>query len=68
MFNSDLTDLRVLWLQVGVYLGKRDFVDRVDCVDPVGEDSFIIPGQMSPAAADGHVLPLMFPNRWRHHH
>lgn len=37
MFNSDVTDLRVLWLQVGVYFGKRDFVDRVDCVDPVGE-------------------------------
>lgn len=25
-------------LQVGVYMGKRDFVDRVDRVDPVGED------------------------------
>lgn len=45
MFNRDLTDLRVLWLQVGVYLGKRDFVDRVDCVDPVGEDSFFIPSE-----------------------
>uniref|UniRef100_A0A3B4YAP6 Uncharacterized protein n=1 Tax=Seriola lalandi dorsalis TaxID=1841481 RepID=A0A3B4YAP6_SERLL len=22
---------------VGVYMGKRDFVDRVDSVDPVGE-------------------------------
>lgn len=26
-----------------MYLGKRDFVDRVDCVDPVGEDSSFIP-------------------------
>lgn len=25
-------------LQVGVYMGKRDFVDRVDRVDPVGEN------------------------------
>ena len=24
-------------IQVGVYMGKRDFVDRVDSVDPVGE-------------------------------
>lgn len=37
MSDSDVTDLRVLWLQVGVYLGKRDFVDRVDSVDPLGE-------------------------------
>lgn len=29
----------VLLLQVGVYMGKRDFVDRVDSVDPVGESS-----------------------------
>lgn len=28
-----------LLLQVGVYMGKRDFVDRVDSVDPVGESS-----------------------------
>uniref|UniRef100_A0A8C4HLJ9 S-arrestin n=1 Tax=Dicentrarchus labrax TaxID=13489 RepID=A0A8C4HLJ9_DICLA len=27
--------LSVLLLQVGVYMGKRDFVDRVDSVDPV---------------------------------
>lgn len=30
----------LLVLQVGVYMGKRDFVDRVDSVDPVGEFLF----------------------------
>lgn len=35
--------IHVLRLQVGVYLGKRDFVDRVDCVDPLGElDRFLM--------------------------
>lgn len=29
-------------LQVTVYLGKRDFVDHLDHVDPIGESSFVI--------------------------
>lgn len=29
--------LSVLLLQVGVYMGRRDFVDHVDHVDPVGQ-------------------------------
>lgn len=37
VLNSNVANVPVLRLQVGVYLGKRDFVDRVDCVDPVGE-------------------------------
>lgn len=37
MLNSNVANVPVPRLQVGVYLGKRDFVDRVDCVDPVGE-------------------------------
>lgn len=32
-------------LQVGVYMGKRDFVDRVDSVDPVGESAPRMPQQ-----------------------
>uniref|UniRef100_I3K366 S-arrestin n=1 Tax=Oreochromis niloticus TaxID=8128 RepID=I3K366_ORENI len=34
MFTKTLPSLSFL-LQVGVYMGKRDFVDRVDSVDPV---------------------------------
>lgn len=75
MSNSDVTELRVLWLQVGVYLGKRDFVDRVDCVDPLGELDTSVFFQnkcwlrlIISVARDGHVLPLMFTTRWRHHH
>uniref|UniRef100_A0A3Q2SNF2 S-arrestin n=1 Tax=Fundulus heteroclitus TaxID=8078 RepID=A0A3Q2SNF2_FUNHE len=29
-------------LQVGVFMGKRDFVDRVDSVDPVGESAMFV--------------------------
>nr|XP_046264515.1 S-arrestin a [Scatophagus argus] len=41
----------VLLLQVGVYMGKRDFVDRVDSVDPV--DGVII---VDPEALQGRKV------------
>lgn len=31
----------VIGLQVTVYLGKRDFVDHLDHVDPVGESKHL---------------------------
>lgn len=37
LLGSSSNILYVVFLnQVGVYMGKRDFVDRVDSVDPVG--------------------------------
>lgn len=54
--------------QVAVYMGKRDFVDHCDFVDPVGERSTSMLSKFAEVkCAACRTKPLCLSYRWSHH-